>query len=71
MLGFSGAPVTAAEALLLALALPEAAPEAVAVPALVALDPELHAVMPTASPAIASASALRQMREAFIVLLLF
>jgi hypothetical protein len=39
--------------------------------ALLALDPELHAVMPTVSPAIASTSALWHIREAFIVLLLF
>lgn len=31
-------------------------------------DPELQAVMPRASPAMAMASALRRMREAFIVL---
>jgi hypothetical protein len=36
---------------------------------LLAVEPELHAVMPTASPAIASPSALWRMREAFIVLL--
>jgi hypothetical protein len=38
---------------------------------LLALGPELHAVMPTVSPAIAITSALWQIREAFIVLLLF
>jgi hypothetical protein len=41
----------------------------VAPPPGVALDPELHAVMPTASPAIANTSALRYIREPFIVLL--
>ena len=40
-----------------------------ALPPVVALDPELHAVTPTVSPAIASTSALRQIREAFIALL--
>jgi hypothetical protein len=36
---------------------------------LVLLDPELHAVTPAASPAIASTSALRRTGEDFIVLL--
>src|SRR5882757_10359975 len=39
--------------------------------ALLALDPELHAVMPAVSAAIASTSALWHIREAFIVLLLY
>jgi hypothetical protein len=45
-----------------------AAPVPLLVPLLL-LDPELHAVTPMVSPAIATTSALRQMREAFIVLL--
>jgi len=58
MSGFSGAPVTLALELVPPLA------------ALLVLDPELHALMPTASPATANTSALRYIREAFIGLLL-